>query len=92
MKQPTKLATKPHQQRGAGAVDDAGKDVAPELVGAEQELQARRFRHVLERVRRRIVRSDDVGEDRHQHHQQHDQAAGDAERLGPNHAAHEVED
>lgn len=41
---------KPYQERGAGAVDHAAEDIAPEVVGPEEVPRRRRLQH---RVRER---------------------------------------
>src|SRR5262249_37659055 len=70
-------------ERDASAVDDAAQDVAADVVGAERMRPAWRRQTDLRLRGDRIVRRDDVGENRRQR-QQHDEAGRHgAERLAP---------
>src|SRR5262249_13099752 len=72
-----------HPERDASAVDDAAQDVAADVVGAEWMCPARRRQTDLRLRGDRIVRRDDVGEDRRER-QKHDEARRPgAERLAP---------
>ena len=73
--------SKAHKQRRAGAVNDTGIDIAPEHVGAEDEIPVRRRQHILVGIQQRIVRGHHIGEDRHQDHEHYDNGPGDADRL-----------
>ena len=71
----------PDEQCGTGSVEDARQDVAAELVGAHQELPARRGEHVLQGGPFGVEGGEDSRRRRRCRHQDHDEGAGGPERL-----------
>jgi len=77
------------QQRGARAIDDAGKNVTAELIGAERMRPVtaiqpgRRLQPGQDRLHRRIIRREQRREDRHDQQQDDDDKTDEAGLVAP---------